>query len=51
MIIVGILLILIGILIGAPILYSIGLILAVVGAVLWLLGAAGREVGGRRHYY
>jgi hypothetical protein len=51
MIIVGIILLLIGILIGAPILYSLGLILAVVGVVLMLLGAAGREVGGRRHYY
>ncbi len=51
MIILGVILILIGIVIGAPILYSIGLILALVGAVLWLLGTAGREVGGRRHYY
>lgn len=51
MIILGVVLILIGILIGAPILYSIGLIVAIIGAVLWLLGAAGREVGGRRHYY
>jgi hypothetical protein len=51
MIILGVALILIGILIGAPILYSIGVLLAVVGAVLWVLGAAGREVGGRRHYY
>jgi hypothetical protein len=51
MIVVGVILILIGILLGAPILYSIGVILAIVGAVLWILGAAGREVGGRRHYY
>jgi amino acid permease len=51
MIILGVVLILIGILVGAPILYSIGVILAIVGAVLWILGAAGREVGGRRHYY
>jgi len=23
----------------------------VVGAVLWILGAMGRAVGGRKHYY
>jgi hypothetical protein len=51
MIILGVARILSGSLIGAPILYSIGVLLAVVGAVLWVLGAAGREVGGRRHYY
>jgi hypothetical protein len=51
MIILGVILILIGVVIGAPILYSIGVILAIVGAILWILGAAGREVGGRRHYY
>ncbi len=51
MIILGVILILIGIVIGAPILYSIGLILALVGAGLGLRGTAGCEVGGRRHYY
>ena len=30
---------------------AIGIVLAVAGAILWALGAAGREVGGRRHYY
>jgi len=42
---------LIGFLLGVPFLWSIGVVLAVVGAVLWILGAAGREIGGRRHYY
>jgi hypothetical protein len=51
MIIVGVLLLLIGLLIGAPILWTVGVILVIVGAILWILGAAGREVGGRRHYY
>jgi uncharacterized protein DUF6131 len=51
MIILGVILIVIGILVGAPILYSIGVILVIIGAILWILGAAGREVGGRRHYY
>jgi hypothetical protein len=50
-IIIGLVLLLIGLLAGIPILWSVGVILVVVGAILWLLGAAGREVGGRRHYY
>ncbi len=51
MIILGVVLLLIGILAGIPILYSIGIILVVIGAVLWILGSMGRAVGGRRHYY
>ncbi len=51
MLTVGLILMLIGFLLGIPILWTIGVVLAVVGAVLWVLGAAGREIGGRRHYY
>jgi hypothetical protein len=51
MIIIGLVLLLIGFLTGIPILWAIGLVLVLVGAVLWILGAAGREIGGRRHYY
>jgi len=51
MIILGIVLLLVGLLAGIPILWTIGVVLVIAGAVLWLLGAAGREVGGRRHYY
>ena len=50
-IIVGLALMLIGVLAGIPVLWSIGILVAVIGLVLLLLGAAGREVGGRRHYY
>jgi len=51
MIILGIILILIGWLASIPILTTIGVILVVVGLVLMLLGATGRAVGGRRHWY
>jgi Family of unknown function (DUF6131) len=51
MIILGVVLLLLGLLTGIPLLWTIGVILVVVGAILWILGAAGREVGGRRHYY
>jgi hypothetical protein len=51
MIILGVILILLGALLGIPVLFTIGIILAIVGVVLWILGAAGRGVGGRAHYY
>ncbi|WP_199809302.1 MULTISPECIES: DUF6131 family protein [unclassified Streptomyces] len=51
MILVGLILLLIGFLTGISILWTIGVILLVVGAVLWLLGSVGHAVGGRRHYW
>jgi hypothetical protein len=33
------------------VLFVIGLVLLIIGVVLALLGAAGRQVGGRRHWY
>ena len=51
MIIIGLVLMLIGFVAGIPILWSLGILVAVIGLVLLLLGSAGREVGGRRHYY
>lgn len=51
MIILGVVLLLIGLLAGIPLLYSLGAILAVVGVVLMVLGGMGRAIGGRRHYY
>lgn len=51
MIILGVVLILLAYLVDIPLLYTIGAILAVVGVVLWILGALGRAVGGRRHYW
>lgn len=51
MIILGIILLIIGFIAKIPILWSIGIILVVVGLVLILLGSMGRAVGGRRHFY
>ncbi|UQA97121.1 DUF6131 family protein [Streptomyces halobius] len=51
MIILGIILLVIGFVAEISILWTIGLILLVVGAALWLLGSMGRAVGGRRHYW
>jgi hypothetical protein len=51
MIILGVVLLLLGALLDIGILYTIGGILAVIGVVLWLLGAFGRQIGPRAHYY
>ena len=51
LIVAGIVLLLLGLVLGIGILYTIGIVLIVVGAVLWLLGSMNRSVGGRRHYY
>jgi len=51
MIVLGLILLVIGFVVGVPILWTIGLILVIVGVVLWILGSAGREIGGRRHWY
>lgn len=51
MIIFGLILLLIGFVTGIAILWTIGVILLLVGLVLWVLGSMGRSVGGRRHYY
>ena len=51
MIVLGLILLLLGLLLGIGILYTIGIILIVIGAVLWLLGSMNRGCGGRRHYW
>lgn len=51
MVVLGLILLVIGFLLGLPALWTIGLILVVIGAILFLLGAIGREVGGRRYWY
>jgi hypothetical protein len=50
-IILGVILIVIGAVADIGILYTIGAILAVIGVIFWILGAMGRAVGGRPHYY
>jgi hypothetical protein len=51
MIVLGVILLIIGFVTGVPIVWTIGLLVLVVGLILWLLGALGHAVGGRRHYY
>ena len=51
MIVLGIILLVLGFLFGIGILWTLGIILIIAGAVLWVLGAIGRPVAGRTHYY
>ncbi|WP_374778190.1 DUF6131 family protein [Streptomyces sp. NBC_01310] len=51
MLILGVILLVIGFLTGISILWTIGIIFLIIGAILWIMGAAGHAVGGRRHYW
>lgn len=51
MIILGIILLIIGFIAKIAILWTIGIILVVIGAILAIVGFAGREIGGRRHWF
>ncbi|MFH8515620.1 DUF6131 family protein [Streptomyces gelaticus] len=51
MIILGIILLVVGFVTGISILWTIGIVLGVIGVVLWILGSLGHAVAGRRHYW
>jgi hypothetical protein len=51
MLILGLVLLILGLLLGINILWTIGIIVLVIGGVLFLLGSIGRPVAGRRWYY
>jgi fatty acid desaturase len=51
LIILGVILLIIGFVAKVAIIWTIGIIVVVVGAILALLGTVGHAVGGRRHYY
>ena len=51
MIVLGVVLVLLGWLLNIGILWTIGIILVVIGAILWILGSMGRAIGPRRYYW
>jgi hypothetical protein len=51
MIILGLVLLVIGFIAHIAILWTIGIIVLVIGLIFAVLGLAGREIGGRRHWY
>ena len=51
MIILGVILLVIGFVAKIAIIWTIGIIAVVIGAILAILGGLGHAVGGRRHYF
>ncbi len=51
MITLGVILLILGFVLPMQLLVTLGGILVVIGVILFILGAAGRSVGGRRHYW
>jgi hypothetical protein len=51
MLILGLILLIIGPIAKIALLWTIGIILLVIGTVVWILGSMGRPVDGRRHYW
>ncbi|MEU0566226.1 hypothetical protein ABZ297_12635 [Nonomuraea sp. NPDC005983] len=51
MIILGVILLLLGWLLSISILYTIGVIILIIGIIFFVLGAVGRPVGGRRYWF
>jgi hypothetical protein len=51
MIILGIVLLIIGFVVKIAILWTIGIVVLLIGLALALLGMVGHAVGGRRHYF
>ena len=51
LIVLGVILLIIGFIAKVAIIWTLGIIAVVVGAILALLGVAGHAVGGRRHYF
>lgn len=51
MIVLGVVLLIIGFVAKIAIIWTLGIIAIVVGAILALAGTTGRAIGGRRHYW
>jgi hypothetical protein len=51
MIILGIVLLVAGFLLKIPILWSVGIVVLLIGALLTVMGSMGHAIGGRRTYY
>ena len=51
MIILGIILLVIGFIAAVHIIWILGIIALVIGVILAILGATGRAVGGRNHWF
>lgn len=51
MIVFGLILLIIGFVLKIGLLWTIGVIVLLIGLLFWVLGALGHAIGGRRHYW
>lgn len=51
MLVLGVVLLVLGYLLPIPLLMTLGWLLVIVGALLFVLGSVGRPVAGRRYWY
>ena len=51
MILLGVVLLIIGFLAKVAIIWTLGIVAVVIGAILAIAGTAGHAIGGRRHYW
>ena len=51
MIVLGVVLLLIGFVAKIAIVWTLGILAVVIGAILAIAGSVGHAVGGRRHYF
>lgn len=51
MIVVGAVLLVLGFVFDMNWLAGVGIVLLIIGAVLWIMGSVGRSVAGRRYWY
>lgn len=51
MIVIGLILLILGWILGISILWTIGIIVLIIGIVFFVLGQMGRAVGGRKYWY
>ena len=51
MIVLGVVLLILGFVFNVPLLWTLGIVALVIGAVLWIMGSVGRPVGGRRYWF
>jgi len=51
MIVLGIILLILGFIFHISILWTIGIIVLIIGVILFILGATGRTIAGRRYWF
>ncbi|WP_407686157.1 hypothetical protein [Mycobacterium sp. HUMS_1102779] len=51
MIVLGVVLLILGFVFKISLLWTLGIVALVIGAVLWIMGSVGRPVAGRRYWY